>query len=92
MFRKDLIPLLLDRSYTLLELAELLETKLKTVEDDVAHLLRSVKHQGYRLTVEPAQCRRCGFEFHRNKLHRPSRCPACRNTWITEPRIRLEKL
>ena len=92
MFRKDLIPLLLDRSFTLLELAELLETKLKTVEADIEHLLRSVRHQGYRLTVEPAQCRHCGFEFHKDKLHRPSRCPECKGTWITEPRIHLEKI
>ncbi len=91
-FRKDLISLLLDRSYTLLELAELLEIKLKAVEDDVERLLRSVKHHGYRAIVEPAHCRRCGFEFHKGKLHRPSRCPHCKSTWIADPRIGLEKI
>ena len=91
MYRKDLIEPLLDRAWSLRELAEQLDMTQQDVEDDVHHLLRSLKHAGYRVLVEPASCRHCGFVFHKDKLRKPGKCPRCRHTWILEPRLRLER-
>lgn len=91
MYRKDLTELLLERPWGLTELAQRLESRPKELEDDLRHLLRSVKHQGYRAVIEPARCRHCGFTFNRDKLHKPGKCPQCRHTWILEPRIHLER-
>ena len=57
------------------------------VEDDLRHLLRSLKHTQYRAVVEPARCRACGFEFSDEKLNKPSKCPECHSTWVLEPMI-----
>lgn len=87
MFRRDLIPLLLDRTMTLSEIAREVHEKPKDVIDALAHLARSSKHAEYELVVEPAECRKCGFEFSTDKLSRPGKCPKCRGTWIYEPRF-----
>jgi predicted Zn-ribbon and HTH transcriptional regulator len=90
MFRKDLIDLL-DRPRTLAELSELLEMKLSELEDNLLHLFRSLKHEGYRPVVEHAHCRKCGFRFHSDRLHKPGKCPQCKGTWIDPPRFHLER-
>jgi len=49
--------------------------------DAAAHLEHALKSAGreYAVEVEPAVCRRCGFEFsNRKKTTKPSRCPECR--------------
>jgi transcriptional regulator len=92
MFRRKLIDLLLERPYRIGELAELLEMKHTEVEGELGHLLRSIRRQGLRAVVEPASCRRCGFTFGKDKLHRPGRSPRCRGTWIDEPRIGLDRV
>jgi hypothetical protein len=91
MYRKGLIELLQQRPWGLNELAEHLQTRLRELEDDLRHLLCSVKHQGHRVVIEPARCHHCGFTFKRDKLHKPGRCPQCRHTWILTPRIRLQR-
>ena len=91
MYRKELIDLLQDRPLSVLELAELLELAPKDVADDIEHLMKSLKHTDYRLCVAPARCRKCGFTFKETKLRKPGKCPACRGTWISEPRIRIEQ-
>jgi predicted Zn-ribbon and HTH transcriptional regulator len=91
MFRKDLIPLLQDRPWSLNEIADLLEMDRRDVEDDLDHLIKSLKHSGYELHIQPATCRKCGFEFDKNKLKKPGKCPHCHGTWIAEPLLRIEK-
>ncbi len=90
MFRKDLIELLLDHPRSVAELARMLEMKPKDVEHDLGHLLRSLRASEYRAVVEPAECRHCGFAFRRDKLGKPGKCPRCKQTWIREPRLRVE--
>ena len=89
MFRKDLIPLLLERGWSVAELAEFLEVHPKDMESDLEHLLRSLKHEPYRVELEKAHCRKCGFAFGTEKLRKPGKCPGCHGTWIEPPRIRL---
>jgi predicted Zn-ribbon and HTH transcriptional regulator len=87
MFRRDLIPLLLDHTMTLSEIAREVHETPKDVIDALSHLAKSSRHADYHLVVEPAECRKCGFEFSTEKLSRPGKCPKCKSTWIYEPRF-----
>jgi predicted Zn-ribbon and HTH transcriptional regulator len=89
MFRKDLIPILVQRDWSVAELAELLQAHPKDIESDLDHLLRSLKHEPYDVRIAKPRCRKCGFEFRSNKLHKPGKCPRCHGTWVEPPRIHL---
>jgi predicted Zn-ribbon and HTH transcriptional regulator len=91
MRRRDLIPLLLERPHTPSQLAQAIGSKPSELVDDVAHLLRSLRHRPYTAEVTPAVCRRCGFEFATVRFSKPSRCPQCRATWIAEPELLLRQ-
>ena len=91
MYRKDLIGLLLGRPVSLHELALLLDIHPRELENDLQHLIRSLKNMPYHAIITPATCRKCGFVFHRDKLHKPGKCPGCHGTWISEPLIRIEE-
>ena len=91
MFRKDLISILHDRPTSLHELAVLLEMHPKDLEDDLHHLIRSMRNMPYHAIITPATCRKCGFVFHKDKLHRPGKCPQCHGTWINAPLISIEE-
>jgi predicted Zn-ribbon and HTH transcriptional regulator len=85
MYRRDLISLLLDQPMSLSQIAHTLGESPKDVSDALNHLVKSLKHTEQELVIEPAECRRCGFEFRTDKFKRPSKCPQCRGTWIAEP-------
>lgn len=85
MRRKDLLLVLLNKTFSLSGLAAQLGTKTQLLKDDLQHLQRSLVHTPYRLVVTPARCRQCGFSFGADKLHRPSRCPECKGHWLSEP-------
>lgn len=85
--RKDLIPWLLDNPRTVVQIArECGATQDQTV-DDLRHLIRSLHHTTYHAALSPARCRKCGFTFAPEKLLKPSKCPACHGTWLTEPQF-----
>ena len=88
-FRKDLIPLLLDNALSVAQIARLVGEAPRDIEADLLHLLKSLKHTDYIAVIEPARCRKCGFEFDDSRLAKPSKCPHCRSTWILEPRVSL---
>ncbi len=90
MLRKDLIELLHNNSMDLVEIASLLEVAPKEVENDLRHLIKSLKHADYRLVVTPAHCRKCDFAFNKDKLHKPGKCPHCHSTWIQGPLFDIE--
>jgi len=90
-FRKGLIPLLLDHPMTVVEIAEQAGVSPWDVADDLEHLLKSLEHSDYVAVVTPAQCRKCQFTFDRRKLKKPGKCPKCRATWIEPPRIAVER-
>jgi predicted Zn-ribbon and HTH transcriptional regulator len=80
-----------DQPTSLHELALLLGVHPKEVEDDLHHLIKSLKNMPYHAIIIPATCRKCGFVFHKDKLHKPGKCPACKGTWISEPLISIEE-
>jgi transcriptional regulator len=62
----------------------------KDVAEHLEHLERSLKPEGLRLQVEPAECLACGFVFRdRTRLTRPGACPKCRSTRIDPPAFRI---
>ena len=89
MSRKQLIPILAGNPLTLRQLAQRLGIKPTEAEDDLRHLVRSLVHGEWKLVVTPARCRKCGFEFGSDKLHKPSKCPECQATWLTEPELEI---
>lgn len=90
-FRKDLIPLLLGNPMSVSQIARLVGESPRDVEADLRHLLKSLKHTGFTASIEPARCRKCGFEFDAARLTKPSKCPQCQSTWLLEPRLRLNE-
>jgi predicted Zn-ribbon and HTH transcriptional regulator len=91
MFRKDLIGILHDRPASLHELALLLGIRPQELEGNLHHLLKSLKNMPYHAIITPASCRKCGFVFHDDKLHKPGKCPRCHGTWISDPVICIEE-
>jgi predicted Zn-ribbon and HTH transcriptional regulator len=61
------------------------------MEDDLRHLIRTARALGHDVVVEPARCKSCGFVFEEDRLTKPGRCPACRESRIYEPLIRVAK-
>jgi predicted Zn-ribbon and HTH transcriptional regulator len=90
-FRKDLIAILKERPMSLHELALLLDSSPRDLEDDLQHLFRSLRTDPLCPVIRPASCRRCGFVFDEHKLHKPSKCPRCKGTWISDPLIAVEE-
>ena len=91
MFRKDLINLLLENPMSIAQIARMVGEPPGQIADDLNHLFRSLKHTENKAVIEPARCRACGFEFAGVKVSKPSKCPNCHSTWLTEPRVRIEQ-
>ncbi|WP_447971982.1 transcriptional regulator [Nitrospira sp. Kam-Ns4a] len=74
------------------DLAERLGLPERRVEDDLAHVARTVAGDRDRqFVVEPAECLACGFVFRtRTRLTRPGHCPHCRSEHISRPRFGIE--
>ena len=89
MFRKQLLDLLIDNPMTVAEVSSALGETPADIEADLRHLLKSLRHLPWRAVITPARCRRCGFEFRADKLHKPGKCPLCRGSWIAAPRIEI---
>jgi predicted Zn-ribbon and HTH transcriptional regulator len=81
--------MLLQDPMTVSEISRFVEQPGKDTVSDLEHLLQSLKHTEYKAVVEVATCKKCGFEFSSDKLRKPSKCPKCKSTWVTEPRISL---
>lgn len=91
MFRKDLIPLLLEKPMSVAQIAKAVGESPGQIANDLDHLFRSLKHTEYRAVIEPGRCRECGFEFSETKITKPSKCPKCRSRWISEPRVSVRE-
>lgn len=87
-FRRQLIELLAREPRSVSSLARELGLTRGDVEDDLRHALQSARTAGYRIEILPARCKACDFVFGDDKLHKPSRCPACKGTRLLEPMIR----
>lgn len=87
MTRKELILHLEDNPSTVRGLALASQQSPAEVNEDLQHIAQSLRHQAFRLVVVPARCRKCGFVFADDRYRKPSKCPQCRGTWLTEPLV-----
>jgi hypothetical protein len=86
--RKEIAEAIEQEPLDLRELSQLFRIREREVLDHLQHISRSAPPK--RLTMEPAQCRRCGFAFRkRDRLSTPSRCPICKSESISPPRYRI---
>jgi transcriptional regulator len=89
MFRKDLVTLLLEHPMSVPQIARQMGVPAREIEEDLKHLFKSLRNTEYSAAVAPGHCRKCGFEFSRENLRKPSKCPRCFSSWVTEPRIAI---
>ncbi len=88
--RRQLAGLLEDGPLTALEISGALSIPEREVYSHLEHLQRSLRGAAKELAVHPARCNRCGFVFSkRERLKKPSRCPACREQSISPPQFEL---
>jgi len=65
----------------------------KEVYDHLDHIQKTITKRGARLSLTPAECKKCGFSFKkREKLKKPGKCPLCRSEAIEEPLFSIEKI
>ncbi len=84
--RQKIIAMLEEKPVGFRELAKLLRLNERDLADHLAHISRTMKSKGRRLTAYPFCCLECGFVFKdRKHFARPGRCPACRSTRIEDP-------
>ena len=58
---------------------------------DLESLFKTLKKEGKKITISPAQCIGCGYLF-KNKAEEltiPSKCPKCKSERIQWPKIQL---
>jgi predicted Zn-ribbon and HTH transcriptional regulator len=89
MFRKDLIEMLRGNPMTVKQISRITGQSVADTVCDLEHVLESVKHLEVEAEIMPAVCRKCGFQFSTEKLAKPSRCPRCNSSWLTEPLIAI---
>ncbi len=66
---------------------------VKEVYDHLDHIQRTLNMKSHRLSVTPAECKKCGFVFKkRERLKKPGRCPVCRGESIEEPLFLIEAI
>jgi predicted Zn-ribbon and HTH transcriptional regulator len=91
--RQEIVQRLGEGEWSFEGLRHALQVSVRTLEDDLRHVERSVRRSPRKLRVEPARCADCDFVFRRREpkhWHPPSRCPRCRSEQILEARLRLE--
>src|SRR4051812_20382781 len=88
-FRRQLIDLLSREPRSASSIAREMGLRRSDIEDDLRHALTSAAAAGHRVEVLPARCKDCGFEFGRDRLVKPGRCPSCKGSRLFEPMIRI---
>ncbi|RJR19288.1 MAG: transcriptional regulator [Nitrospiraceae bacterium] len=84
--RKNIVSVLQEQPHTAREISGTVRIPERAVYDHLQHIQKTVIRRALRLIITPSECKKCGFVFEkREKLHKPGKCPVCRNEAITEP-------
>jgi hypothetical protein len=87
--RQEIRVLLIERSWTLDELASRYLVRRRIITEDLAHIARSVAPR-QRIQVVTPPCDACGFRFKdRRRFSDPSRCPRCKNERLAPQQFRI---
>lgn len=77
---------------TVRELSQLAGLSEDQVVSHLEHLVKSVKAEGGKLLIEPAECLACGYVFEgRTRFKKPGRCPECKESRISPASIQWVK-
>ncbi|MFX0183464.1 MAG: HTH domain-containing protein [Candidatus Hodarchaeota archaeon] len=89
--REKIIKLLTENdNMTLQELADLLQTSVKTVVEDLNNVRKTIRHERLRIEVRPASCIQCGYIFTgRSRISDPHKCPKCHAERINPQGFRI---
>ncbi len=84
--RRRILVLISERPLSAKEISADARIPEKEVRGHLDHLSRSLRREGRRVTVTPAECLACGFVFRkRERYGKPGRCPVCRGESVSEP-------
>jgi predicted Zn-ribbon and HTH transcriptional regulator len=87
--RQEIRVLLLEREWTLDELAARYLLAKRIIVNDLEHIARSVAPR-QRIEILAPVCGACGFRFKdRTRFSDPSRCPRCKNEHLPAQRFRI---
>ena len=85
--RQAIIGLLEGETLTARDISAGVHIPEKDVYDHLEHIKKSKPKE---LEVTPAECRACGFVFHkRERLKKPGRCPICHKESIEAPQFSI---
>ena len=89
--RQQITDLLRNENLTVRDLSQAASIPEKDVFEHLAHIDRSLKIHGIKLTGTPYICLDCSFEFdQRKKYTRPGRCPQCKNSHLQPAVYRIK--
>ena len=87
--REEIIEILSTEEKSAQELANQFKVEMFEILEDLKHIKYSIKPK--RLSMRPAQCKKCGFKFEeRSKVKKPSKCPKCKSEWIMAALFKIE--
>ena len=87
--RQSIIAVLEEKTLSAKEISAAVRASEKDVYDHLEHIR---KKKDICLSVDPAECRKCGFVFRKRKrLKKPGRCPECRSESIQEPCFSIKR-
>ena len=89
--REKIVELLTkNEDMTLQELADLTQSAVKTIANDLDSVRKTIKSENKRIEVNPAKCLGCNYIFSgRNRISDPSKCPECHSERISSQRFRI---
>jgi predicted Zn-ribbon and HTH transcriptional regulator len=88
--RQEITRLLREAEWSFDDLRHRLAVTVRTLEEDLGHIQRSVRAGGQRLRLRSAVCVDCGFELSSQALHPPGRCPKCHSGNLDGPWLHIE--
>ncbi|MEJ2658455.1 MAG: transcriptional regulator [Desulfobacterales bacterium] len=89
--RKQMMTLLNNSEMSAKEISSEVGIGEKEVYGHLSHIARSIKSQGKKLVIHPAECMGCGYVFEkRRRFTRPGRCPICKSEYISNPMYRID--
>jgi predicted Zn-ribbon and HTH transcriptional regulator len=83
--RQEIVRLLREGEWVMDDLRHELAITVRTLEEDLSHIRRSIRNDGGRLLLRSAVCADCGFKLSSQALHPPGRCPKCRSNKLDGP-------
>ncbi len=89
--REKIVELLTkNEAMTLQEMADLTQSAVKTIANDLDSVRKTIKSENKRIEVNPATCMGCNYTFSgRNRISDPSKCPECHSERIFSQRFRI---